>query len=46
MRYWVFFVGNYDLERCALLLLMYSYVFVVLNVKSEFFIGGVSVVVL
>ena len=37
MRYWVFFVGNYDLKRYALLLLMYSYNFVVLNVKSDFF---------
>ena len=37
-------VGSYDLEKCVLLLLICSYNFVVLKIKSDYSVGGVTVV--
>ena len=37
-------VGSYDLERCFLLLLICSYNFVILKIKSDYSVDGVTVV--
>ena len=40
------FVGSYDLERFALLLLICFYSFVVLKIKGDYYVGRVTAVVL
>ena len=39
------FVGNYDLEKCVLLLLFCFFNFVVLTKKADYYVGGITVVV-
>ena len=39
-------VGSYDFERCALLMLVCFYNFVVLKIKGSYYVGYVIVVVL
>ena len=40
------FVGSYDSERCALLLLLFLHNLVVLKIKGDYYVGYVKVMVL